>query len=453
MATRLTATTVGQAKAGATRREIPDGGCAGLYLVVQPNGAKSWAVRFRSPIERDRAGNLKAKKLTLGPVADDGEAGDAKIGKPLALADARALAIDALRKVSRGHDPAREYRNERQAARAAPSNMIEDVFAEFLAKHVRKRNGKPIRDTTRRETGRLLGLVSDTDDLSSWKPRSPKGGVLTQWAGRDLRTITKRDVLDLLDKIVAAGAPVGANRTLSALKTAFAWCVRRDILTASPCDHVDDPSPETSCDRELSGIELIALWRAAASIGYPYGSMVQMVLLTGQRRDEVRAAVRGELDLADRVWRISDDRTKNGREHHVPLSDPVMAILNDLPKIKSKVGYLFTVEGDVPVSNLSHRKDRLDAAMLAELRRIDPDISELQPWRLHDLRHTLKSWMQRSRVPKDVRNAVQNHFDGDMDELYGHYSFEKEKREALDRWARHVAELERGANVVALRRG
>jgi integrase len=452
MATKLTAATVGQAKAGAVRREIPDGGCAGLYLVVQPNGAKSWAVRYRSPIERDGTGNRKAKKFTLGPLLDDGAAGEPKLGSPLGLADARALAIEALRKVRHGHDPARDYRAETHAARAAASNFVEDVFADFMAKHVRKRKGKPIRESTRLETGRLLGLVPD-GDLTSWKMRTPKSGVLAQWAGREVRSITKRDVLDLMDKIVAGGAPVGANRTLAALKTAFAWCVKRDILATSPCDHVDDPSPENSSERELSGIELTALWRAAEEVGYPYGRMVQLLVLTGQRRDEVRAGRRGELDLASRMFRIPGDRTKNGREHHVPLSDSALAILEELPNIKSKAGYLFTIAGEVPVSNLSRRKRRLDKAMLAELQKIDPDISELQPWKLHHLRHTLKTWMQRARIPKDVRNAVQNHIDGDMDELCGHYSFEKEKRDALDRWARHVAELESGANVVALRRG
>jgi integrase len=455
MATKLTAATVAQAKAGPSRREIPDGGCPGLYLVVQPNGTKSFAVRYRSPVERDRQGNRKPKKLTLGPVSDQRESGasDApQIGQPLTLADARALAIEALRKVGKGVDPARDRRTEKQAARAAPSNLVEDVLPEFMAKHVRKRNGEPIRETTRRETGRLLGLVPD-GDLSSWKIREPKGGVLARWSGREVQSITKRDVLDLLDDIVETGAPVGANRTLSALKTAFAWCVKRDILSASPCDHVDNPAPETSSDRELSGVEMVALWLAADRIGYPYGRMVQMLMLTGQRRDEVREAVWDEFDLANRMWRLVGERTKNGRQHHVPLSDGAVAILKDLPIIKSKSGWLFAVDGEAPVSGLSRRKGRLDAAMLAELRKIDPEISELQPWRLHDLRHALKTWMQRNRVAKDVRNAVQNHYDGDMDELCGHYSFEKEKRDALEKWAQHIAEITSGTNVLRIQHG
>jgi integrase len=452
MATKLTAATVGQAKAALTRREIPDGGCPGLYLVVQVNGAKSWAVRFRSPIERDQVGKLKAKKLTLGPLAEDGGCDKLEIGHPLMLADARALAIEVLRKVRKGVDPTHERRAEKQAARAAPSNLVGDVFAEFMAKHVRKRNGEAIRETTRRETGRLLGLVPEGEDLSSWVPRAPKRGVLARWAGRDIHGITKRDVLDLIDSI-AADAPVSANRTLSALKTTFAWCVKRDILTASPCDHVDDPSPETSDERELSGAELVALWRAAERTGYPYGHMVRALLLTGQRRDEVREAPRPEFDFGGRIWKLPGDRTKNGREHLVPLSDAVMAVLTDLPEIESKTGWLFTIEGEVPVSNLARRKRRLNALMLEELRKIDPEISELVPWKLHHLRHTLKSWMQRARIPKDVRNAVQNHHDGDMDELYGHYSFEKEKREALDRWAKHIADIVSGTNVVELKHG
>jgi hypothetical protein len=124
MASKLTAATVAQAKAGAVRREIPDGGCAGLYLVIQPNGAKSWAVRYRSPTDLDGKGRRKTKKLTLGSLADPGEAseGEPKIGAPLSLADARALAIAAIRKVDKGIDPGQGRRIENRAKPAATGN-------------------------------------------------------------------------------------------------------------------------------------------------------------------------------------------------------------------------------------------------------------------------------------------------------------------------------------------
>jgi integrase len=124
-----------------------------------------------------------------------------------------------------------------------------------------------------------------------------------------------------------------------------------------------------------------------------------------------------------------------------------MALIEGLPKIKSARCWMFTIKGEVPVSNLAKRKRRLQHLMLTELRKGNPDASEPARWRLHDLRHTLKTWMQKTRVPKDVRNAVQNHYDDDMDELYGHYSFEKEKRDALEAWARHIEGLLGGEGV------
>jgi integrase len=188
----------------------------------------------------------------------------------------------------------------------------------------------------------------------------------------------------------------------------------------------------------LSDVEVGALWRAADAIGHPFGRMVQFLLLTGQRRDEVRKATRGEIDLkAKHLWVLPSHRTKNGREHHVPLGDTAQTLLKALPQIGSADGWLFTLGGAVPVSNLARCKRKLDEAMLIELRKLDQE-AELKPWRLHDLRHTLKTWMQKTRIPKDVRNAVQNHFDGDMDQLYGHHSFDEEKRNALDLWGRHI---------------
>jgi integrase len=411
---RLSVAAVERLKPHPTKRlEIPDSGKPGLYLLIQPSGRKSWAVRYRF------AG--QPRKLTI--------AGFPSVDR------ARKIAQDVLDEVSEGRDPARA----KQAARNAPSDDMADVFAQFLAKHTRKRNGKPVRNTSRLETGRLLGLKPVTPgDLAAWEPRNPKAGVLAHWAGRDVHSITKRDVLDLLDKIVDRGAPIVANRTLAALKTAFGWCVKRDILDSSPCEHIDAPAPEKSRKRDLTDRELVAVWRAADSIGYPYGKMVQLLLLTGQRRDEVRCLPRNELDLPNRSWTLPGARAKNDRDHLVPLSDQAMTIVEGLPRIsKAKDALLFTIDGNVPVSNLARRKRNLDKAMRAELRKLDPE-AEFRPFRLHDFRHTLKSWMKANRVPKDVRSAVQNHAVSDIDSWYGEYTFEKEKREALDAWARYI---------------
>ena len=424
MAKRLSVSAIEKLLPTGRRREIADAVKPGLYLVIQKSGHKSWAVRYRH--------KGTSRKFTLE-------------GFP-SLVVARKLAQNALDAVAEGRDPA----HERKAARNAPSNSMDDVLVDFMTKHVKRRDGRPIRESTRDETARLLGLKRDS--AGKWIPRSPVAGVLKYWCGRDVRSVTKRDVIHILDARVAGGAPVGANRTLAALKTFFGWCVKRDILTASPCDRVDDPSPEQGVERTLSDVELAAMWRAAEEQGFPYGPMVQLLAVVGQRRDEVRQAVRGEISIAEAMLTLHGDRTKNGRVHQIPLSDLALQLIKGLPRVKSSAGWLFTFTGDAAVSNLARRKKRLDDAMLRELRKSDPH-ALLKRWRLHDLRHTFKTWMQQARIPKDVRNAVQNHWDGDMDELYGHFTFEAEKREALDRWAAHLRKIIEGgsSNVVQLR--
>jgi integrase len=451
MSKKLTVGSVEKLKPETSRREVPDAGCPGLYLVIQPTGAKSWSLRFRSPVERDGTGQRKAKKLTLGPLAIVPSHDDPKVGRPLTLVQARALATAAMGEVANHRDPTHARREERanEREKALEANTVEAAFAEFLRLHVRKKNGQAIRMSTRIATGGLLGLKPDSENAGQWV--ATKGGVCKRWGARPLVSITKADVRTLIDS-VAVKAPVSANRTLAALRTFFNWCVKRDKLTINPSAGVDDPSPEEPRKRPLSEIEIAALWKAAEIEAYPYGRMVQLLLLTGCRRDEIREAPWGEINFSNGTWLIPEARTKNGHAHLLTLSDTVCEILEGLPRIKG-AGLLFTTNGKTPFSGLSRAKRRLDNAMLAELRKTDPD-AKLQPWRLHDLRHTLKTWMQQNRIAKDVRNAVQNHHDRDMDELYGHYSFEPEKRQALQGWADHVRQVVTGAgadsNVIPL---
>lgn len=451
MSKQLTIGAVEKLKPGEARREVPDGGCAGLFLVIQPSGSKSWSVRFRSPVDRDKNGQRKAKKLTLGPLATASGDDDPKVGRPLTLQQARELATAALSEVANGRDPTIARREERQKEReqSLESNTIEGAFAEFMRLHVRKKNGTPIRLSSRIETGRLLGMKPDPENKGKWVPNG--SGVLKRWKGRTLESITKGDVRTLIANIAEA-APVKANRTLAALRTFFTWCVKFDKLTTSPCIGVDDPSPEEARKRPLSDNEIAAVWKAAETEGFPYGSMVQMLLLTGCRRDEVREAPRSEVNMDKLTWVIPGKRTKNGHDHLVPISSKAAEILERLSTIGSGK-LLFTTTGDTPFSGLSRAKRRLDKTTLAELRKSNPN-ADLPPWRLHDLRHTLKTWMQKARIPKDVRNAVQNHHDRDMDQYYGHHTFEQEKRQALEAWAAHVEALVNGtpagSNVVDL---
>jgi hypothetical protein len=203
------------------RKEIPDALLPGLYFVVQPSGAKSWAVRYRH--------GKRSRKHTLGPFPR------------IDLKVARDLARTALRAAAEGRDPA----SERAQARAAMPDSLEHAVEQFIERHV-KRNYRP---RSMREAERLLRVH-----------------VIAAWRDRALTSITRRDVRDMLEKIVERGAPVMANRVHSVRKF-FGWCLEHEIIAASPLTGIKQPAEETSRDRILLDDELRMVWRSAGEIG------------------------------------------------------------------------------------------------------------------------------------------------------------------------------------------
>ena len=399
MARALTTRAVETTKPGQERREIPDRHMPGLYLVVQPSGAKGWAVRYR------HAGTPRKHTLGAYPAID--------------LKAARDLASKALRAVAEGRDPGREKIQER----AAKPDTVETVARQFIERHCKRSN----RPRTARETQRLLDLH-----------------VLPHWRTRLTREITRRDVLDLLDRIVDVGKPIAANRTFSAVRKMFNWAVARDIITASPCAGVKSPTAERSRDQSSSDSELRDVWHAANKVGGPFGALVQLLIVTGQRRDEVAQMRWAEIDLDGRLWTLAPARVKNDQPHDVPLSDSAIAILQVLPRIGNE--YVLTTNGEAPSSNYAKNKHRLDALL--------PD--DMPPWRLHDLRRTAASGMARLGVNLPIIEKVLNHSSGSFAGIVGVYqkhTFADEKRQALQNWGAFVDELVSGRshrNVVRL---
>jgi integrase len=465
VAKRLTDRTIVQVKAAESRREIPDGQCAGLYLTVHPTGAKAWALRFRSPIERDAQGQRKAKKLTLGPLANEPNDDEPQIGRPLSLSQARVLATGAMEQVRRGIDPTHERRVEKAASRdeaiSRSVNTVDAAMIEFLRRYKGKKK-RGLRDSTRQLTAHYFGLKPDPENAGEWKKSG--NGVLKHWSGRPLASITKGDAIVILNGLVDAGHGVTANRTLTNLKTFFGWCVKNDMLTSSPVAALDAVAEEHSRERTLTDAEIVALWKAASTDGYPFGRLMQMLLLTGARRDEMRDAPRSELEMAASVklpngtlwqgplWTLPAVRAKNNREHLVPLSPMAMEIMQSLPRI-GKSELLFTTTGDTPISGLSKAKERLDKAMRAELRKSDPN-HVWKNWTPHDLRRTFYTGLQGLGFSIEVAEACVNHTLGGVAGVYGRYKFLPEKTAAFAAWGRQVDGLVNGrgaANVVRMR--
>src|SRR5262249_12145049 len=213
-----------------------------------------------------------------------------------------------------------------------------------------------------------------------------KGGLADRWGKRKFAEIQKRDIIAELDKIVdRGGRGITANRTLAAIRRLCNWAVERDILSASPCATIKPQVEEAKRDRLLGEDEIRWLWDACDKIGQPFGHAIKLLLLTGQRRGEVSKMTEREVDRHKHLWTIPKERSKNNETHEVPLSDSALAVIDSMKRISSSGGYLFTTNGDSPVSGWSKAKRQLDGLMSKSARNQG---KELSPWRIHDLRRT-----------------------------------------------------------------
>jgi integrase len=287
--------------------------------------------------------------------------------------------------------------------------------------------------------------------------------VLPAWGKRPLADIRKRDVIELVDK-VHGRAPVRANRLLARLRRFFNWCCGRDMLEANPAAHVEKPTPEVRRDRVLSDTELLEVWHAAGALGGPYEAGLKLLILTGARREEVFQATRDELDKGESCIRLPADRNKNGEPRTIWLSEPATAIIRGLPRFGGSA-WLLSVSGKKPYCNAGRDKAKLDVAIAAARRRAavesgaDPDeVIAMPGWRLHDLRRTVATGMQRLGARLEAIEAVLGHISGSRAGIVGIYQrhrFNDEARAALALWGEHVrALIEGGARdkVVPLRR-
>jgi integrase len=418
VAKKLTAVAVENAKPRKDRYELPDGGCKGLYLVIQPSGSKSWAVRYR------HAG--KPKKLTLEP-----ESG----ATPLTPAGARKRAGDALHRVEQGIDPAQEKRawiaTSRDAAAIRAADSVEHLAAQYIERYCKAKN---------RAWQQVEGIF--------------RREILPRWGARSIHDITREDVEDLIDAIAADDRPVMANRTLAAVRKWYAWmggkskggrkATMKSRLTNNPCFGVEAPGKEQSRERVLTDTEIVALWKAADTDGEPYGSFSKILLLTGQRRGEVAGMRHDELDLDKALWSLPSSRTKNKRPHVIPLSVQAVAIIKAM--MPAADDYVFTAARGRAIAAFHPFKERLDQRMA----------TAPGSWTLHDVRRTVATGMAAVGVQPRIVEAVLNHVSGVRAGVAGTYNrhlYLNEKRQALEFWGAHIERLVTGepAKIVPLR--
>lgn len=406
---KLTAASVDKLQPTDKRQEIPDTLCTGLYFVVQPTGKKGWQVRYR------HSGTHRRMTLGAYPV--------------LSLADARQRARDALAAASEGRDPAEEVRAAKAPKPEDDRDKISVLIGQYHKRHLASLKSGAV---VRRELDRF---------------------VVAEWGERDIHSITKRDVIDLLDDIADSGRVITANRVRAYLNKFLNWAVERDIIPMSPATGVKPAAKEASRDRVLSDDEIRWFWTACEAEGFPWGPLGKVLLLTGQRLNE--AAQITDAEITGGLWHLSADRTKNGRAHDVPLSGTVRGVLAGVDRIAGKPGYIFTTTGATPVSGFYKARATLAEAMEMAAAEDRGEPIEIPRWTFHDLRRTAATGMARLGIPVRVTEAVLNHISGTgggIVAVYQRHDFADEKRAALDAWARFVLSLVQGegTNVVSM---
>jgi integrase len=362
----------------------------------------------------------------------------------MSLEQARTKAREWLELISKGIDPEAERERLEIEAQRRRDNSFRVVAEAYIAQAV-------------------IGKMRKADEAK----RVIEKDFITPWGGRPVEDITSDDVAAAVEAVVARGARSQARNTLGLAKTLFSWAARqkRFGLTTSPCGDLKAKyiiGAKSVVDRILSDTEVAAFWRAVDRFKYPYGPVYKLLLLTGLRLNEVADATWDEFDLKAKLWTIPKERMKGtnekARAHTVPLTDDILAILEQLPRFKSGDFLFSTTGGKTPVWMSDKIKKKLDKRMLRSLRALarkhgdDPTRVKLLPWTNHDLRRTLRSGLSRLRIDHDVKEAVLAHAKPGLAGVYDRYDALDEKREALTLWASRVRDITNPppANVVKL---
>lgn len=395
---KLTEAAVARIKPPADGRlQIPDAHAAGLWLRITDRGARTWSVLYR-------ANGGPVRRVTLGRWPAVG------------VAAARQLAREALATAAKGQDPALLKRDQRQGG-----DLFETVAGEWVERHAKRRQRRW------QETEATICRY-----------------LLPVWAGRRVGAIGRADVLRVIDPIADRGHGRQANKVLALTRQILAWAEHRGLVERNVAAGVPKPHAERSRDRVLDDDELAAVWRAAGEMGWPWAPFVRLLVLLGQRRNEIASMRWADLDLDGGRWRIPAEQTKMNRARDLPLPGAAVELIASLPRIAGSALVFPAARAGSPrpISGFSKMKRRLD------------ELSGVRDWRLHDLRRSTATGLQRLGVRLEVTEAVLGHVAGSRAGVIGVYQrheYGPEQRVALERWAGHVARLVDGGSAKVVR--
>ena len=404
----------------------------GLQVRVFPSGKRSFRYRYHLH-------GTACPPFTLGPFPS------------VSLSEARRRHAEYVRLVDRGEDPGqveadRRAEDERKRRQAAAEVTVAAAAEDFITHYLQEERKRP-------EQAEFI----------------LRKHILPAWGGRKVRDITRRDGV-LLARRIKVHSPVMANHVKALAVQLLNFAAEEGHIAANPLAGLRRPTKEKSRERTLTVDEIRQLWnaldarvsvqqggslkkgRSAAKRGsrqeprltLPMALALKLLVVTAQRRGELMGAKWAEFNLEGKLWTIPGSRTKNGKEHTVPLSELATAMLRELRELSKDSEWLF------PPRQKARRKDQpmTEAALTRAAARNQCD---LEHWTPHDLRRSAASHMNRIGVDALVVERVLNHELGGVLGIYNRHSYATEKADALDRWDTELRAILAGkSNVVAL---
>ena len=269
--------------------------------------------------------------------------------------------------------------------------------------------------------------------------RSFRIHVMPVLGAKPLPKITRADVVAVFDRMPSTQV---ANRrnVFAVLRRLFRWSISRGDIERSPMEGMETPPPVKARDRWLSDEELGRVWAQAYKTHRCFGPIVRLLIVTGQRREEVASLSWEELDRSELMWTLPGNRAKNGEPNRIPLNDLAVGILDGIAGGEKwpRRGKIFPTSTGGGFTAYHKGKEKID-------RLVAEDGGEpIDPWRLHDLRRTLATGFQRLGVRFEVTEAVLNHVGGSragVAGIYQRHDWKAEKRDALGRWNDHIISI------------
>jgi integrase len=420
-------------EAGRKDRLVFDSACPGLGVRVTAKGTRTFIAQWTDPATKKKIREPLGVwgNLTIDQARD---AARARLG-------AVAKGINPKTERERQKAEAERRRAEAERERAEAALTFAALVEEWAALHLSHRRPRYAAEAVRAIRGGLHDLLK-----------------------RPAARITKKDVVNALDRIAEAGHVLMAGRTMAYGRTCFAWAVKRGKVPDNPFQGLPISAGTTERERVLSDAEIADVWTATDKLGYPFGPFYKMMILSLQRREEVAAMRWSEIADDMSLWIIPGARMKNGKPHDVHLSDPARAVLRSLPRIEG-CDFVFSTgrrrgaakDGPVPISGFSQGKRYLDAALAKACAEAAGNAGRkpapVEPWRVHDLRRTGVTTLARLGFDSIVVDKLLAHQPAKLlgvASVYQRHDFARERAQALDAWAAHVTGTA-SWNVVPLR--